>query len=203
MDGDVSEVLPAVRAPTLILHRDESRASRVRRGARAGARRIEVEGLHDSSAGRTRGATRPAPRDARFVEGPLHAPRARIASSRLSSSRTSWARRSGQQSSATPPGASCLRSTTRSCAASSCASEARSSTPPATDSSPRSTGRGGRSSARLRSARRCALSSLEIRAGLHTGECERVDGKLGGIAVPTGARIARSRSRVRYSSRRP
>ena len=31
---------------------------------------------------------------------------------------------------------------------------------------------------------------LEIRAGVHTGECERVDGKLGGIAVPTGARIA-------------
>ena len=29
---------------------------------------------------------------------------------------------------------------------------------------------------------------LEIRAGVHTGECERVDGKLGGIAVPTGAR---------------
>jgi class 3 adenylate cyclase len=31
---------------------------------------------------------------------------------------------------------------------------------------------------------------LEIRAGLHTGECERIDGKLGGIAVPTGARVA-------------
>jgi class 3 adenylate cyclase len=31
---------------------------------------------------------------------------------------------------------------------------------------------------------------LEIRAGLHTGECERIDGKLGGIAIPTGARIA-------------
>jgi len=31
---------------------------------------------------------------------------------------------------------------------------------------------------------------IEVRAGLHTGECERVDGKLGGIAVPTGARIA-------------
>jgi class 3 adenylate cyclase len=31
---------------------------------------------------------------------------------------------------------------------------------------------------------------LELRAGLHTGECERLDGKLGGIAVPTGARIA-------------
>jgi len=31
---------------------------------------------------------------------------------------------------------------------------------------------------------------LEIRAGLHTGECERVDGKLGGIAVSIGARIS-------------
>ena len=31
---------------------------------------------------------------------------------------------------------------------------------------------------------------LEIRAGVHTGECERVDGKLGGVAVHVGARIA-------------
>lgn len=31
---------------------------------------------------------------------------------------------------------------------------------------------------------------LEIRAGLHTGECERVDGKLGGVAVSIGARAA-------------
>jgi class 3 adenylate cyclase len=31
---------------------------------------------------------------------------------------------------------------------------------------------------------------LELRVGIHTGECERLDGKLGGIAVPTGARIA-------------
>lgn len=31
---------------------------------------------------------------------------------------------------------------------------------------------------------------LEIRAGLHTGECERVDGKLGGLAVSIGARVA-------------
>jgi pimeloyl-ACP methyl ester carboxylesterase len=32
--------------------------------------------------------------------------------------------------------------------------------------------------------------SLEIRAGLHTGECELVQGKVGGIAVHTGARVA-------------
>ncbi len=31
---------------------------------------------------------------------------------------------------------------------------------------------------------------IEIRAGLHTGECEVIGGKLGGIAVNTGARIA-------------
>jgi class 3 adenylate cyclase len=31
---------------------------------------------------------------------------------------------------------------------------------------------------------------LDIRAGLHTGECEIVDGTLRGIAVHTGARVA-------------
>jgi class 3 adenylate cyclase len=31
---------------------------------------------------------------------------------------------------------------------------------------------------------------LEVRAGLHTGECELVDGKIGGIAVHIGARVA-------------
>jgi class 3 adenylate cyclase len=31
---------------------------------------------------------------------------------------------------------------------------------------------------------------LEIRAGLHTGECERVDGKIRGLAVNIGARVA-------------
>jgi class 3 adenylate cyclase len=30
---------------------------------------------------------------------------------------------------------------------------------------------------------------IEIRAGLHTGECERVDDKIAGIAVHTGARV--------------
>jgi class 3 adenylate cyclase len=31
---------------------------------------------------------------------------------------------------------------------------------------------------------------LEVRAGLHTGECELVDGKVAGIAMHTGARVA-------------
>jgi len=32
---------------------------------------------------------------------------------------------------------------------------------------------------------------LEIRAGLHTGECAVMDGKVGGIAVHIGARVAK------------
>jgi class 3 adenylate cyclase len=35
-----------------------------------------------------------------------------------------------------------------------------------------------------------AKLNLEIRAGLHTGECEVIDGKIGGIAVHIGARVA-------------
>jgi class 3 adenylate cyclase len=31
---------------------------------------------------------------------------------------------------------------------------------------------------------------LEVRAGLHTGECELANGKIAGIAVHTGARVA-------------
>ena len=31
---------------------------------------------------------------------------------------------------------------------------------------------------------------IEVRAGLHTGECELIDGKVGGIAVHIGARVA-------------
>jgi class 3 adenylate cyclase/alpha-beta hydrolase superfamily lysophospholipase len=35
---------------------------------------------------------------------------------------------------------------------------------------------------------------LEVRAGLHTGECERVEGKIGGLAVNIGARVAAAAS---------
>ena len=45
---------------------------------------------------------------------------------------------------------------------------------------------------------RCALEltervhdlGLQVRAGIHTGECELIDGKVGGIAVSIGARIS-------------
>jgi class 3 adenylate cyclase len=34
------------------------------------------------------------------------------------------------------------------------------------------------------------LLSLDVRCGLHTGECERVNNDLAGIAVHIGARVA-------------
>jgi class 3 adenylate cyclase len=44
---------------------------------------------------------------------------------------------------------------------------------------------------------RCALAittesgrlDLEVRAGVHTGECDVIDGKIGGIGVTIGARV--------------
>ena len=50
----------------------------------------------------------------------------------------------------------------------------------------------GRSAAR-RAISECVRSlGLEVRARVHTGECERIDGKIGGLAVNIGARVASS-----------
>lgn len=58
---------------------------------------------------------------------------------------------------------------------------------------------------------RCALDimnrvrdlGIEIRAGVHTGECEVIDGKHTGLAVVIGARIAAMGGRPRSWSRAP
>jgi class 3 adenylate cyclase len=44
---------------------------------------------------------------------------------------------------------------------------------------------------------------IDVRAGLHTGECEEIDGKFDGIAVITGARIAAGAEPNEVSSRPP
>ena len=43
---------------------------------------------------------------------------------------------------------------------------------------------------------------LEVRAGVHTGECELHDGKVAGLAVSIGARVAAAAGPTRCSSRR-
>ena len=83
-----------------------------------------------------------------------------------------------------------LERTTRWFAGSSSAIRGAKSTRPATASSRPSTARPGRSAARPRSSTSSAALGIEVRAGLHTGECEVVDGNVGGIAVHIGARVA-------------
>ena len=59
----------------------------------------------------------------------------------------------------------------------------------ATGSSRRSPSRRARSRALRRSWWRFSELGVDVRAGVHTGECEEIDGKLGGIAVHIGSRI--------------
>ena len=63
------------------------------------------------------------------------------------------------------------------------------STPRATVSSRASTGLRGRSPVRAIVDRVPELG-LNVRAGIHTGECERVGDKLAGLAVNVGARVS-------------
>jgi class 3 adenylate cyclase len=71
------------------------------------------------------------------------------------------------------------------------ASAARRSTRRATDSSRRASD-GPARAIRCACAIRDAVGSLGlgIRVGVHTGECDVVDGKLAGLAVAVGARVA-------------
>ena len=191
MEGDVREVLPAVRSPTLLLHRTEAQEAAMYVADRIqGARRVEVEGLHDwfSWADPDRNAVL-LRETQQFIEG-LRAPPEpdRVLATILftdivgSTARaaelgdSAWrdllarhhmlvrgelARFRGEEFDTTGDGFF------------------------AAFDGP------GRAIECARAIRESVRSlGLEIRAGLHTGECERLDGKLGGIAVPTGARIA-------------
>ena len=47
------------------------------------------------------------------------------------------------------------------------------------------------------------MLGIEVRAGLHTGECELVGDDIGGMAVNIGARIGALAARTRCSFRAP
>ena len=167
---------------------EDARRGGLRRRADPRSQRIEVDGLHDCSAGPTRAQRRPPSRDApvhrrlrdaprarsRAGDGPLHGHR-RLDRARGGPRRRGWsellARHHtlvrgelvGSAGGARHGRRRLLRRVRR----------------------PRP-----RDRVRVGDPRRGPALGLELRAGLHTGECERVDGKLGGIAVPTGARIA-------------
>jgi class 3 adenylate cyclase len=89
---------------------------------------------------------------------------------------------------ATGAGASCSTATTRSSAARSRRTAGRRSRRWATASSPPSTARPARSAA-LQVAEARARRGSRYRAGIHTGECERVGNDVAGIAVHLAARV--------------
>ena len=111
------------------------------------------------------------------------------ACSRPCCSPTSSARPRARRRSATAPGAIFSTATTRSSATRDRPlPRPRGRHQPATASSPPSTARRAHP-LRPGDPRRGASLGLEIRAGLHTGECERVDDDIAGIAVHTAARV--------------
>ena len=193
---DVRDVLPMVRVPTLVMHGSEDEVVPVELGAYMArrlpsARLVELEGIGHLSL--RAGGVRIQAELERFLRTCGSPADGRRRSPTECSPRfclpTSSTRRPRRSSSVIGGGAICSRVITRWCDANSCASAAGRSTRPATAFSPRLTVQRGRSAAPAQWSTESWLG-LSIRAGLHTGECEIADGKVAGIAVHTGARVA-------------
>jgi class 3 adenylate cyclase len=191
MEGDVREVLPAVRAPTLVLHRSEMRdeatyvAERVR-----GARLFEVEGLRDwfSWADRERNAIL-LRETQQFVEG-LSAPREpdRVLATVLFTDIVGSTARAAEMGDTAWRELLDRHHTVVRGALVRFRGDELDTSGDGFFAAFDGPGRAIECACAIREA--LHPLDLELRAGLHTGECERLDGKLGGIAVPTGARIA-------------
>ena len=175
--ADVREALPLVQAPTLVLHRTGDRDANVEEGRYIaeripGAKFVELTGRRPHPVREPR----PDPRRGRGVPHRRQA-RAGVASacSQRCSSRTSSARRRGRASSAIARWAELLeRHHDGDAGASSRASAARRSTPPATASSRSARGRRARSAARSSIVDAVGAARVSsVRAGVHTGEVER------------------------------
>jgi class 3 adenylate cyclase len=191
MEGDVREVLQAVRAPTLILHREEMREeARYAADRVPGARRIEIDGLRDwySWADPERNAILLRETQT-FVEG-LSAPPepSRVLATVLFTDivgSTDHAAKIGDEAWRELLGRH--HTLVRGELARFRGKELDTSGDGffATFDGPARAIRAAR--AILEGVRELGL---ELRAGVHTGECELHDGKVAGIAVAIGARIA-------------
>ena len=203
-DIDVRHVAPAINVPTLIVHAAEDQICHVENArflARTipGARYVELPG-GDHVPWFDPDATLAEIRE--FLTGTREAATPTGCWPPCSSP-TSSARRRVPPSSAIAAGGTSSSSITRRSDASSLASTGTRWTRPATASSRRSTARRERSGAHRRSSRAVRPLGLDVRAGLHTGEVELADGKIAGIAVNIGARVAaqadaRRGARVRH-----
>ncbi len=195
---DVRHVLPAIRVPTLVLHHTGDHGSNRRARAVPGANRIPgakfVELPVDGHGSRRRPTT-PQSLDeiervpaGRAGRGPTPEPDRVLATVLFTDIVDSTAHMARARR---PPLAGAARAPPR-------------ARPARARAGPRPRGRHRRRRL-LRDLRRpgargplrdvdrataSASSGIEVRAGLHTGECELVDGKVAGIAVHTGARVA-------------
>ncbi len=192
MEIDIRDVLPAIRVPTLVLHRTGDRVVPVEAGRYLadkipGAKLVELPGSdhYPFSA-----MTEPVARRDRGVPHRLSAVDASpTASSRPSSSPTSSGRPSARSSSATSGGRRFSRTTIASSGSSStgiAGQEVRVAGDGflATFDGP---ARAIRCASAIRDA--SASSGLEVRAGLHTGEIELAPSGIEGLAVHIGARV--------------
>jgi class 3 adenylate cyclase len=191
MEGDVREVLPAVRCPTLLLHRSEMRGEAVYVADQIrGTRRIEVEGLRDWFSWADPERNKVLLRETRrFIEGLTAPPEPdRVLATVLFTDIV------GSTARAAEVGDSAWRDLLARHHALVRGELARfrgEELDTSGDGFFAAFDGPGRAIECACAIRESVHSlGLEIRAGLHTGECERLDGKLGGIAVPTGARIA-------------
>ena len=191
MEGDVREILEAVRAPTLVLHRSETTdetsyvADRI-----PGARRVEVEGLRDwfswadpeqnavllrETHEFLRNLSTPPPPD-RVLATVLFTDIVGSTARAAALGDTAWRELLGRHHMVVRGELVRFRG------------EELDTAGDGFFAAFDGPGRAIECARAIREALRAL--GLEIRAGLHTGECERIDGKLGGIAVPTGARIS-------------
>ena len=204
-ESDVRDVLPAIRVPTLVIHRRDAiglprrarplprrahprrpvrRAARHRQphlGRRPGRDRRRDPGLRDRRPAGARAATRAGDRA-------VHRHR-RVDAAGGRAGRRPLAAAAGRPQPGRPPPARAVRRASRS----------RSS---ATASWRRSTARPGRSAARIAIRDEVRELGLEIRAGLHVGEIEVAAGRhRRPRRPPRGAGLGARRRRARSSSR--
>jgi class 3 adenylate cyclase len=191
MEGDVREVLPAVRAPTLVLHRPAARdeaafvADRV-----GGARRIEVEGLRDWFSWADPEHNAVLLRETReFLDGLASAPASdRVLATIMFTDIVGSTARSAELGDSAWSDLLARHHTLVRGELVRFRGEELDTAGDGFFAAFDGPGRAIECAAAIRDAVRSL--GLEVRAGLHTGEFERIDGKLGGIAVATGSRIA-------------
>jgi len=191
MEGDVREVLPAVRAPTLVLHRAEARDEAAYVADRiSGAQRIEVDGLHDWFSWADPEHNAVLLRETRrFIDGLATGPEPdRVLATIMFTDIVGSTQRAADLGDAAWSELLARHHTLVRGELVRFRGEELDTAGDGFFAAFDGPGRAIECASAIRDAVRAR--GLEVRAGLHTGECERVDGKLGGIAVPTGARIA-------------